>query len=155
MPIPIYLPRFDPTHERSTIIRWLVNEGDSVHAGDAVCEVSSDKVDMEIEAPDDGIVAGVRFLAGEEAATTEILAYLLHPGESPAAIIPVVQASPVQELGPSQATVTPVVQRIAQVNNINLAQIQGSGPGGHITRRDVEAATITSPGRVNATSAAR
>ncbi|MCS6871721.1 MAG: lipoyl domain-containing protein, partial [Anaerolineae bacterium] len=56
MPVPIIMPKFGFTLESCEIVQWLVREGDRVRSGDPLCEVTTDKVNMEVEATEDGIV---------------------------------------------------------------------------------------------------
>jgi pyruvate dehydrogenase E2 component (dihydrolipoamide acetyltransferase) len=161
MPVPVYLPRFDPSHESSTILRWLVSEGAVVREGDPVCEVSSDKVDMEIEAPADGTLAGVQYRVGADVPAATVIAYVLAEGESaadlpqPAAAAPAPISVPVETGDSDGSRVSPVARRIAEERQIALDTVTGTGPGGRITRRDVETALTTLPGKVRATPAAR
>src|SRR6185436_15700441 len=82
MPIPIILPKFGFTLETADIVQWLKHDGDSVRAGDPICEVTTDKVNMEVEAPESGTLIGLRFAVGTTVPVTEIIAYLLKPGEA-------------------------------------------------------------------------
>ncbi|MFN8419879.1 MAG: biotin/lipoyl-containing protein [Anaerolineae bacterium] len=81
MPVTIILPKFGFTLESSTIVQWLKNEGDSVRAGDPICEVTTDKVNMEIEAPEAGTLYGSCYKAGDEVPVTEVICYLARAGE--------------------------------------------------------------------------
>ena len=53
---PVLIPRLGSSDESDEvrILRWLKHEGDSVHKGEALLEVETDKVNVEVEAPDDG-----------------------------------------------------------------------------------------------------
>ncbi|MCA9579908.1 MAG: dihydrolipoamide acetyltransferase, partial [Myxococcales bacterium] len=61
MATPVIMPKFGMAQEEGTILRWHKAEGDHVHKGDVILEVMTDKVDMEVEALRDGILAGVRY----------------------------------------------------------------------------------------------
>jgi pyruvate dehydrogenase E2 component (dihydrolipoamide acetyltransferase) len=82
MPNPVILPKFDMMMETGVIVRWLVPEGQPVREGDPLVEVETDKVNMEIEAPAAGILAGVRAAPGETVPVASVIAYILQPGES-------------------------------------------------------------------------
>ena len=84
--IEVYLPAFDPSHESSTLLEWTVKEGDAVRAGDPVCEVTTDKVTMEVEAPGDGTITRFLFKADDEVPTNTVIAYLLEEGETEAVL---------------------------------------------------------------------
>jgi len=77
----IIMPKFGFTQEESEILEWLHKEGESVEKGDPIAVVSTDKISMEVEAPDDGILAGIKYQIGEIVPVTEIIAYILQPGE--------------------------------------------------------------------------
>ena len=170
----VIMPKFGFTQEDSEIVEWLVQEGEQVEAGDPIVEVTTDKVDMEVEAPVDGILAGIRYHAGDVVPVTEIIAYIVAPGEEPprsAAPAGQAKAEPAVAAAPQAAAVpptlsstmvsaTPVAQRMAQAEEVNLAEVRGSGPNGRITREDVARYLAEQPapavnGKVRATPAAR
>lgn len=151
----VIMPRFGMTQEDATIISWMVKEGERVEYGDPLCEVTTDKVNMEVEAPADGILAGIRYLEGETVPVTEIIAYLLAEGESLSPDVlekKEISAEPSSDqaalkdlpttVGVSdddkELTATPVARRMATLEGVALTAIPGSGPDGKITRQDVE-----------------
>lgn len=172
----VILPKFGFTLESSKIVRWLVSEGDKVREGDPLCEVETDKVNMEVEATADGVVAGIQYPAGADVPVTNVICYILKPGESPDAISKPEYASaaageaaaatpdPAQPVtSAAQKTgngvpvnASPLAIRIAEEHGINLASVRGSGAGGKITRADVEALIATKDEqKIRATPAAR
>ncbi|MCA9906416.1 MAG: 2-oxo acid dehydrogenase subunit E2, partial [Anaerolineae bacterium] len=177
MPKEVIMPKFGFTQETAEVLQWLVNEGDQVDAGDPIMEVSTDKVSMEVEAPISGILAGCRYKVGDVVPVTEIIAYILQPGESlppeafaPAATVaatPAAEAaSPALAAQPAEADdevkASPIALRMAQEAGVELAQIPGSGPRGKVTVRDVEAyvqqhqqPAVRHDGKINAVPAAR
>jgi len=78
----IIMPKFGFTQEESEILEWLHVEGDQVDKGDPIAVVSTDKISMEVEAPEDGILGGIRYQVGEIVPVTNIIAYIFQPGES-------------------------------------------------------------------------
>lgn len=148
MPVPVIMPKFGFTLESCEIVRWLVNEGDRVRSGDPLCEVTTDKVNMEVEAPEDGVVHQLLYKAGDVVPVTEVICYLLREAEAAAAATPAQADAPSAQSAP---VATPLARRIAQSNHLDLAAVQGSGRDGKITRRDVEQALQ----KVRATPAAR
>ena len=174
---PVIMPKFGFTQETSVIVRWLVQPGESVEQGDPIAEVSTDKVDMEVEAPESGILDGVRYEEGEEVPVTAVIAYIRQPDEAlpPDAVVP---GAPVEKVvsplpkpvftpadAPDPTRVTPVAVRVAADLGVDIRLVSGSGPGGRVTRKDVEAfAAQASPllqdetvpvGKVRAVPAAR
>lgn len=147
MPIPIILPKFGFTLETAEIVQWLVKEGDRVRSGDPICEVTTDKVNMEVEATADGVIYRLLYPKGAVVPVTEVICILLQPGEAPPAEQSAAAAA-------ANIAATPLARRVADAEEIDLASVTGSGPNGRIMRRDVEQAREGS-GKVRATPAAR
>ncbi len=170
----IIMPKFGFTQEESEILEWLKQEGDTVEKGDPIAVVSTDKISMEVEAPENGILGGIRYKAGDVVPVTNIIAFVLQPGEQApeaGALSAPVKAAKVAEVEAPKAgktveqveqaagvSVSPVAQRLAEDKQVDLRLVQGSGRDGQITRKDVEdylAAQIAGGGKVKATPAAR
>jgi pyruvate dehydrogenase E2 component (dihydrolipoamide acetyltransferase) len=75
------MPKFEMSQESATVVEWLKDEGEQVDAGEPVLIVETDKVTMEVEAPATGILAGIRGEPNQMVPVTEIIAYVLQPGE--------------------------------------------------------------------------
>ncbi len=171
----IIMPKFGFTQEESEILEWLKQNGDKVEKGDPIAVVSTDKVSMEVEAPESGILDGIRYKVGDTVPVTQIIAYVLQPGEkipeggsTPAAAQAVeIKAESKTETaqkpapGPERAagvSISPVAQRLADDRQVDLNLVRGSGKDGQITRKDVEdylANQEKTGGKVIATPAAR
>ncbi|MHB1718365.1 MAG: biotin/lipoyl-containing protein, partial [Acidimicrobiales bacterium] len=82
----VIMPRLSDTMEEGTLARWLKNPGDSVHRGDVLAEIETDKATMELEAYDDGVLEQVLLGAGETAPIGQVIAGLgAGTGSGPAA----------------------------------------------------------------------
>jgi pyruvate dehydrogenase E2 component (dihydrolipoamide acetyltransferase) len=158
----VIMPKFGFTQETAEIVKWLKHEGDAVEAGDLIAEVTTDKVNMDVESMEDGILAGLKYKEGDIVPVATVIAYILKPGESlpsksaSAASSPTPQpasAPPVISAPPSSAT--PVALRVAQELNVDISKVSGSGIGGRITREDVESYAQKGKGKISATPAAR
>lgn len=77
----IILPKIDEAMVKGKIIEWKKNEGDRIEKGDIVFTIETEKVIWEVEAPESGILAQVRYSAGQEVMVGTIVAYVLQPGE--------------------------------------------------------------------------
>ena len=177
MPLPVWLPRFDPGNEQSRILSWLVDEGRSVLAGDALCEVETDKVNMEVEAPADGRLGPQRYPAGTFAPAASVIAWLMLEGEeigdlpawpreetSPSVALSVTPAEKVSvdrepngmdavsPLVTVRPRATPAARHLARVKEMDLSSLRGSGPRGRIQASDVRRSTGPGPGAANAIS---
>ena len=83
MPTDILMPALSPTIEEGGLAKWLVNEGDEVHAGDVIAEIETDKATMEVEAVDEGVLGKILVPAGTENVKVNApIAVLLEDGES-------------------------------------------------------------------------
>ena len=82
MPIQILMPALSPTMTEGNVASWLKNEGDSVQAGDILCEIETDKATMEVEATDEGTLGKIVVPAGTEGvAVNAIIGLILEEGE--------------------------------------------------------------------------
>jgi 2-oxoglutarate dehydrogenase E2 component (dihydrolipoamide succinyltransferase) len=150
MSIAVKLPALGESVVEGTVSRWLVEPGERVEVDQSICEVTTDKVDVEIPAPASGTVA--RILV-PEGATVDVGAEL--------AMLELEEAAPVADCSDSdpalaeasspqpelqapapidpdeQLRATPVARRLADEARLDLSQIDGSGPSGRITKSDV------------------
>jgi pyruvate dehydrogenase E2 component (dihydrolipoamide acetyltransferase) len=155
----VIMPKVDMVMETGTFVEWLKQEGDRVNKGDVLFITNTDKAAIEVESPADGILAGLKANPGDVIPVTEVIAYILAPGEAlPAAPTPmpvatlavpssaelaagaaeaVAAAEPVRVLESGKARATPLARRMAQDLSIDLAQIPGCGPRGRIHKADV------------------
>ena len=87
MPIQILMPALSPTMTEGNVASWLKNEGDSVQAGDILCEIETDKATMEVEATDEGTLARIVAPAGTEAVPVNaVIGLILEEGEDTSAL---------------------------------------------------------------------
>ncbi len=87
MPIHILMPALSPTMTEGNVASWLKNEGDSVQAGDILCEIETDKATMEVEATDEGTLARIVAPAGSEAVPVNaVIGLILEEGEDTSAL---------------------------------------------------------------------
>ena len=101
----ILMPALSPTMEEGTLAKWLVNDGDTVQAGDILAEIETDKATMEFEAVDEGVIGKILVTEGTEGVKVNTaIAIIGEAGEdmsaAPAAAAPAA-ASPVAEAAPA------------------------------------------------------
>ncbi|MCX7352583.1 MAG: 2-oxo acid dehydrogenase subunit E2 [Proteobacteria bacterium] len=133
MPIQVLMPALSPTMTEGNLVKWLKNEGDKIKAGEVIAEIETDKATMEVEAVDEGTLGKIVIPAGTDAVkVNSLIALILEAGEDASAInIPVAAVQP-------QPMAKPESDPIEIKANVNLNQIQGSGPHGRIVKSDVE-----------------
>jgi pyruvate dehydrogenase E2 component (dihydrolipoamide acetyltransferase) len=128
------------------IARWLVSEGQEIAEDDPLVEVQTDKTTVEIPSPAAGKVAQILVAEGEVVPVGTVLVVIGEDGAAPPAEQPRAEEAPQKEAaavarGPSaKVRATPLVRRVAQELGVDLAAVNGSGPGGRITEDDVRAA---------------
>ena len=150
MPSDVIMPALGMAQETGKVLRWLKSEGDSVTRGEPLLEIETDKVTVDVEAPADGILAGIRAAAGADVPVGETIAVLLAVGESLVDVprlADVVAAAPVAVAAtaspaPTRARRTlasPKARRLAAERGVDLAALTGSGPGGAVVAADIDA----------------
>ncbi len=163
----VIMPKFGFTQETAEIVRWLKQPGEAVDQGDPIVEVTTDKVNMEVEAPVSGILDDFRYQAGDVVPVTQVIAVIRGPNETLSAAQAPLPQPAVAPAAPQPsdsaslpARATPLAAKVAGDRGIDLATIAGSGPRGRITRQDVEATPVAPPApiggdKVRAVPAAR
>ncbi len=151
----VVMPALELAQETGKLVAWRKNEGDSVSKGEPLLDVETDKAVVEIEAPADGVLAGVSAQAGAVISVGKTIAWIVRPGETPpaearpadsgrraAAAGPVAAAAsaPVAAPAAGKGRISPKARRLAQEHGIDLATLRGSGSEGEILTSDVEAA---------------
>jgi pyruvate dehydrogenase E2 component (dihydrolipoamide acetyltransferase) len=174
MATPVIMPKFEMAQETGTIAHWLKQDGEAVKKGEPLLEVETDKVVMEVEAPADGVLRGIRAAPGEVVPIGQPIAYLVAVGETwpqpgggqPAAADDSLPVAPTETTGEASAVdavdqaprATPVARRMAQVHQVDLGAV-AAGRETRVTKRDVRAYLDHQaggpPGRVRAVPAAR
>jgi 2-oxoglutarate dehydrogenase complex dihydrolipoamide succinyltransferase (E2) component len=138
-----------------TITKWLKEVGDPVDAGELLVEVETDKANVEVASPHAGILLSILVPEGETAPVGGLLAHIGMSGEEVETVptpVPTEADASISEQallkqqseehapsGPRR--ISPVARRMAKEHGIDLAQVQGTGPKGLITAKDVRQLT--------------
>ena len=164
MPTNVIMPQLGESVVEGTVSRWLKREGEPIQEFEPLLEVSTDKVDTEVPAPAGGLLLKVYVQEGQTVERGTLLAVIGQAEEkiADAAVgathgLPLPDhnaAAPIEAVtqqiddafnAPPEGNngytghMTPVVARMVSEYNIDLAQVQGTGRGGRITKKDVEA----------------
>src|ERR1700733_3477537 len=83
MAISVVMPALELTQETGKLVAWRKDEGEPVAKGEVLLEVETDKAVVEIEAAADGILAGVKAVAGDIVPVGKTIAWIISPGETP------------------------------------------------------------------------
>ncbi len=128
----LVMPALGMAQETGTLVAWLKQEGELVTKGEPVMEVETDKATLEVEAPASGRLTRVSARAGDVVPVGQTIAYISPADEAPTGE-PAAPARP--EPQSAQVAATPLARRIAQENNLDLAQVKPGG--GRVTKEDV------------------
>ena len=146
MPIPVTLPQMGESVVEGTVERWLVREGERVEKDQILCEVTTDKVDAEIPAPEAGVVTkilvgegmtvdvGVELVILDPAAEATVAPAQPAPAAAPEPTV--AREAPAPD-GAPEGRATPLARRIAQERGVPIDQMEGSGAAGRVLKSDV------------------
>ena len=151
MPSNVIMPQMGESIFEGTITRWLKNVGDRVERDEPLFEISTDKVDSEIPASASGILKEILFQEGETVEINTVVAVIDDEGgavqdsagDGDAVLPQESDQTPGRSLKPESADprrgvrASPLVRRMAREEGIDLAEIEGTGLGGRITKRDI------------------
>ena len=133
----------------ATVRAWLKKEGDFVEAGEALVELETDKVNLEVGAKASGVLAKIQVGEGQDVKVGDVLGSINADAKQPASKPDTQPAPPKPETPPTpqekpQAVqaqtpqVTPVASRVAREQNVDVSKVRGTGPDGRVTKSDVE-----------------
>ena len=163
----INMPKLGFDMAEGTLVRWVKQVGENINKGDVLAEIETDKATVEVESPAGGVVLQLIVNQGDVVPVNAPIAVVGVAGEkvdvaspskvesqksadekpapqsqvTPASVPSTVskpQASSIVHGQSPEIKASPLAKKIARDNNINLAQLQGTGPGGRVVRKDVE-----------------
>jgi pyruvate dehydrogenase E2 component (dihydrolipoamide acetyltransferase) len=146
----IIIPDLGATGDDVTVIRWLVEPGEKVQAGQPLFLVETDKATVEVEAFREGVLRRIMVEAGDTVSLGSIVALMADSMEEPldedlatepsvsVESRPVNRRVEVAVQGQKRTLISPVARRMAQSEGINLVTVRGTGRQGQILKRDIE-----------------
>lgn len=149
----VIMPKAGMAMETGKIVRWLKNEGDRVEAGEFLLEIETDKVNMEVEAMNTGVLLKITAHEGDEVPVVQTIGYIGEAGEA----VPEEETGDKPEVAEQKERevaqrrepltaagekipATPAAKRIAREIGIALSNVTPNGSRGQIKAADVEAA---------------
>ena len=164
MPFSVVMPALEMAQETGKLLAWRKKEGERVSKGEPLAEIETDKAVVELEAPADGILAGIKATEGADVPVGRTIAWIVAPGEAAPAeaesVAPAARAGsharadsappsapgtvPPQTL-PAGAKISPKARRLAKELGVDVATVRGSGSEGEILASDVQAAAVAVP----------
>ena len=167
MPANIVVPEVGESIVDARVAKWLRKEGDIVAAGDPLVELETDKIDLEVGAPQGGVLSRIDRGDGADVKVGEVLGVIeeAKAGVAPSAPAAAPTAKADGNGGAAQGSqpanssaapatsarsprATPTAKKAAEQHDVDLARVRGSGDAGRVMRRDVEqAAGVGAPPR--------
>lgn len=157
MPVEILMPELGESVHEGTVSRWLKKEGEFVKEDELIVEIMTDKVNTELPSPASGILTKILIQEGEQVEVFKAMGIITEESEAgatPSASTPTPEtkteskSAPVEENAPvvvregERQWFSPVVRAIAKEHGVSdqvLSGLSGSGTGGRVTKKDLEA----------------
>ncbi len=173
----INMPKLGFDMAEGLLVRWVKQVGENINKGDVLAEIETDKATVEVESSASGVVLQLIVDQGTMVPVNAPIAVVGAAGEkvdAPAKVesgklevkaeekpapptqanpVPVSQAVSPADNGPVKAS--PLARKVARDSGIDLASVQGTGPGGRVTRKDVEAALSSGQSSVSSKQSAQ
>ncbi|MEN2465731.1 dihydrolipoamide acetyltransferase family protein [Ornithinibacillus sp. JPR2-1] len=160
----IFMPKLSSTMAVGTLLQWFKEEGEAVEVGEPLFEIMTDKINIEVESYEEGILLKKYFQEDDEIPVNTVIGYIGSSDESVPAESPgvsgeeskeevtstnensnepiatstteeTVETNPPSSNGKVRAT--PVARKLARENDIILSSVAGTGPKGRIQKQDV------------------
>lgn len=157
MAVEMVMPKLGMAMKEGMVSNWRKEAGDSVSKGEIVADINSEKIEMEIEAPADGILLEIVVPAGQGVPPGTVICRIGSPDEqiigaaaaAPEAKVHIAEAAvaavaePVPSSSPAlrrkgDIKISPVARKMAEAAGLDIESIAGTGPQGRITKEDVE-----------------
>ncbi len=130
----IIMPALEMAQESGRLVSWLKHEGDAVTKGEPIMEIETDKVTVEIGAPESGVIGGILIKENDVVQVGKTIGWILQPGESPPAVLDLPtgrttgtlakEETPARDIPPD---VSPVARKMADENGIDLSLVKTNG----------------------------
>ncbi len=132
------MPHLGADMTTGKLLTWRKSPGERIERGEIIAEVHTDKADIEVESFTSGVIEKFLIQPGDEVPVGTVIAIIRVEGEAiPERPERLVEARPVET---GRIKISPVAKNLAAELGIDPATVQGSGPGGRITREDIEKA---------------
>jgi 2-oxoglutarate dehydrogenase E2 component (dihydrolipoamide succinyltransferase) len=160
MLIEVKVPQLSESVAEATMSAWHVKQGDAVTRDQNLIDIETDKVVLELPAPDAGVIVKLLKNAGDMVVSGEVIAHIDTEAKAsagaPAAAAPAKsEAAPPVKASPSSPTAMPSARKIMDEKGISAADVQGSGRGGRILKEDVSGAIKPAAAANNSVSPAQ
>jgi 2-oxoglutarate dehydrogenase E2 component (dihydrolipoamide succinyltransferase) len=150
MPANVVVPEVGESIVDARVAKWLKKEGDAVSVGEPLVELETDKIDLEVAAPQAGVLKKIAHGDGADVKVGEVLGVIDESAGQPASVTPTDKAEAAKPPSPAVAApaakaeasgkqrATPAARNAAQQNAVDLKRVSGTGDAGRVMKRDVE-----------------
>jgi pyruvate dehydrogenase E2 component (dihydrolipoamide acetyltransferase) len=156
--VEVVMPKLGMAMKEGTVSVWNKGVGDSVGKGEPIACINSEKIEMDLEAPADGTLLKINVPEGQGVPPGTVICHIGVPGERIEEAAPALQenhaesaeagkalsavkvSTPATRNSKDRIKISPVARKMAEAANLDLDQIEGSGPGGRITKEDIQLA---------------
>ncbi|MGB0396681.1 MAG: 2-oxoglutarate dehydrogenase complex dihydrolipoyllysine-residue succinyltransferase [Candidatus Puniceispirillaceae bacterium] len=172
MAVEIKVPVLGESVVEATVAKWMKSAGEAVGADEAIVELETDKVTLEVPSPVNGVLADIVAKEGDTVGVDALLA-LVEEGAAPtakpaaktapapaptstpapAAPAPAAVPAPAAAASAAAAVLSPAVRKLVEENNLNPAAISGTGKDGRLTKADVQKAIASGSAKMAAPAA--
>ncbi len=140
----VTIPNLGESITEATIAKWFKAEGDAVMEDEPICELETDKVAMEVNAPKAGVLSKILAAEGAEVAIGDAIAEIT-VGAAPAKQEPKAEPAPEPKAPePQEKILSPSAKRLAREKNVPIERLSGTGKDGRVTKEDVRS-IVTGP----------
>ena len=171
MAVEIKVPVLGESVVEATVAKWMKSAGEAVGADEAIVELETDKVTLEVPSPVNGVLADIVAKEGDTVGVDALLALVEEgaaptakpaaktapasaPAPAPAAVsAPAAVPAPVAASSAAAAVLSPAVRKLVEENNLNPAAISGTGKDGRLTKADVQKAIASGSAKMAAPAA--
>ncbi|MEP5569620.1 MAG: 2-oxoglutarate dehydrogenase complex dihydrolipoyllysine-residue succinyltransferase [Halioglobus sp.] len=141
MAIEIKAPAFPESVADGEVAAWHKQEGEAVSRDELIVEIETDKVVMEVVAPENGVLTTIHAQEGETIESEQLLATLEQgaAASAPAASSAAVDSAPVESAAQEDiaALLGPAARQLVEEHKLDVSRITGSGKNGRITKEDI------------------
>ena len=128
-------PAFPESISEGTVSEWHVKQGENAKRDDLLVDIETDKVVIEVFAPEDGVLTEIVKQEGETVLSEEIIGHFEAGASAISDSDPLLEVS--EGLGEEDSPASPAARKLASESNVDIASVEGTGKGGRITKEDV------------------
>ena len=129
-------PAFPESISEGTVSEWHVKQGESAKRDDLLVDIETDKVVIEVFAPEDGVLTEIVKQEGEVVLSEEVIGHYT-AGEVETAQAAISDSEEVDVALGEESIASPAAKKLALESNVDIASVEGTGKGGRITKEDV------------------